>query len=286
MNYIQFLRETAVERQTISCLGMDPQIERIPIQGKSVESAIVEFYTDILEACIAEGVWPAACKPQYAFYAQYGFEGLRALKRVCELVKSKKLPLILDAKRGDIGSTSEAYARECFAFWGVDCVTVNPYMGTDAIQPFVKWCEQKGKGIYVLARTSNPSSVELQNLLVGSETVYEKVGRKILEWGYNAHGNVGAVVGAPSIPELERIHALFTSGHQPIPYLIPGVGGQGGSAASVMNALRVKGELGIHRINSSSAINYAFEKTGSSDYAGAAVKALKALNDEIGMKLT
>ena len=282
MNYAQFLREKAGQTDSIACLGMDPQIEKIPIQGKDAEQTIVQFYENILSACESQNVWPAACKPNYAFYAQYGWEGLRALKRVCGLVKQHNVPLILDAKRGDIGSTSEAYAKECYSFWGADCVTVNPYMGSDTIQPFIKWCEEKEKGMYVLMRTSNPSSAELQNLEVNGETIYEKVGKKVLEWGKNARGNAGVVIGATSIPELTRIHGLFASASHSVPYLIPGVGGQGGSVLEVMNVLRSKGDLSIHRINSSSAINYAYEKTQTTDYAGAAVKALKALNGEIG----
>ena len=280
MNYTELLHESAKERNSIVCLGMDPVMEDIPIQGKSVEETITKFYSDILNMCESENVWPSACKPNYAFYAQYGFEGLRALKKVCEIVKEKKLPLILDGKRGDIGKTSGAYAKEVYSFWGADCATISPYMGWDTIEPFAEWCTEKGKGIYVLARTSNPSAAEFQNLEINGVPLYEKVSEKIADWNQKTKGGVGAVIGATSIAELQRLHDYFSSRDAKVPYLIPGLGKQGGSASEVMNVLQTKGaDLTIHRINSSSDINYAYKKQNTTDYAGAAVKALRELNN-------
>ncbi|MFA4908009.1 MAG: orotidine-5'-phosphate decarboxylase [archaeon] len=282
MNYSEFLLQTAEANKSIACLGLDPVLEKIPAKGNSVEEKITNFYSEIINACVSSGVLPGACKPNYAFYAQYGWDGLRALRNVCALVKENVFPLILDAKRGDIGKTSDAYAKEVFEFWGVDAVTVAPYMGADSVLPFIKWSEKYGKGVYVLNRTSNEGAKELQNLDVKGEPLYIVVSRKITEWGKNASGNVGAVVGATNISELQRIHDFFSGQSFSAPYLIPGVGGQGGSAKEVFSVLSKKGNAGIHRINSSSAINYAYEKNNDSDYAGAAVNALKELNNEIG----
>jgi orotidine-5'-phosphate decarboxylase len=288
MNYIDFLRQSARERKSIACLGMDPIIEKIPIQENDVEKKIVQFYSNILDACASENVFPGACKPNYAYYAQYGWPGLRALEKVCEMVREKNIPLILDAKRGDIGTTSAAYAKEVFGFWNVDCVTIAPYMGVDSVQPFIEWAEKHGKGVYILNRTSNPGAKELQNLVLEEtqKPLYEKVARHILNWGKNAQGNVGAVVGATNIQEFQEIHSLFSANSLPVPYLIPGVGGQGGSAVEVMRVLKENGkDVSIHRINSSSGINYAYAKAQTTDYAGAAVKALQELNREIGLHI-
>lgn len=277
MNYTDFLLESAKERQSMVCFGMDPVLEEIPLQGLGTEETIVKFYQTVLDTFESEDVWPSACKPNYAFFAQYGFDGLRALQKVCEMVKGKNLPLILDAKRGDIGKTSAAYAVEVFSFWKADSVTLSPYMGYDSIQPFVQWCKDKGKGVYVLARTSNPSAVDFQSLQTDGEPLYLKVSEKILEWSKEANGNIGAVIGATSPAELRQIHALFEN--FPVPYLIPGVGKQGGSLEEVLSIIAAPEKTAhLHRINSSSELNYAYKKTGTTDFAGASVKALKEMN--------
>jgi len=284
MNYAEVLEESTKKFNSIVCMGADPVIDRIPIKEGNNEEKIVKFYSEIIDACKSEGTVPGAIKPNYAFYAQYGFEGLRALKKVCEKVKAEGIPLVLDAKRGDIGKTSAAYGKEVYELWGSDCVTIAPYMGSDSVGPFIEWCEKEGKGVYILNRTSNPGAVELQNLQVDGKNLFVKVSEKIMEWGANANGNVGAVVGATSMQELEEICRFYAEQEQKVPLLIPGVGAQGGSAAEVTEVLKKTGyELGIVRINSSSGINYAYEKAGTEDFAGAAVKAIKELNKEIGL---
>ena len=283
MEYIELLRESAKKYNSIVCLGLDPVLERIPVKAENNEDKIFNFYSEILMACVSEDVMPAAVKPNYAFYAQYGFEGLRALKKVIELAKGKGLPVILDGKRGDIGKSSAAYAREAFDFWQADCLTVAPYMGEDSLTPFINYCEQNGKGIYVLNRTSNPGAADFQSLEFEGMPLYMQVSGKIVEWAEKAKGNVGVVVGATSPTELKEISEFFASAELKVPFLIPGVGAQGGSALDVVSILKKAGlELREHRINSSSGINYAFEKQETDDFAGAAVKALKKLNDEIG----
>jgi len=283
MNYSEMLLESARKTGSIVCMGADPVLEKIPVKAKKTESKISKFYIEIIDAAIGGNAVPAAVKPNYAFYAQYGWEGLRALKKVCEHVKEKGIPLILDAKRGDIGKTNAAYAKEVFEFWGADCVTLSPFLGSDSVSPFMQWCEQKGKGMYLLNRTSNPGAAEIQNLICNGKEFYSIISEKIVEWGKNAHGNAGAVVGATSIAEFEKIVSFFVKSGSAVPLLIPGVGAQGGSAAEVVGAMKKAGyDLKLARINSSSEINYAYEKQGTDDFAGAAVKAIRELNRQIG----
>ena len=284
MDYNELLKKSAIERKSIACVGMDPALERIPIKGKNAEETIVEFYSKMLEAFNSEDVWPSAFKPNYAFYAQYGFEGLRALKRVIELTESTGIPLIFDGKRGDIGKTSKAYAVEAFDFWKADCLTVSPFLGRDSVGPFIEKAKELGKGLYMLNRTSNPGAVEFQNLEVNGKPFYMKTSEKIAEWNKECSG-VGAVVGATSLNELEEIASFYVSQNLNVPLLIPGVGAQGGSAKETVAALKkCSYPLYLARINSSSGINFAFEKEETEDFAGAAVKALKKLNEEIGFK--
>ena len=274
MDFASILRKKAQESGSIACLGMDPLVEKIPFSEKNTTKKIVKFYSEILEACSSSGI--GAVKPNYAFFAQYGFPGLRALKKVIADSRKRKLIVILDAKRGDIGKTNEALAREAFEFWKADAVTVAPYMGKDSVEPFFSYC-QKGRGVYVLVRTSNPGANDFQDLHFGNENLYSSVARKLVEW--HTPG-VCAVVGATSISELSSINTLFTSSGKKIPLLIPGVGSQGGSASEVVSV--IKEDPLIHRINSSSAINYAYEQQKTDDFAGAAAKAFAQLNKDIG----
>lgn len=282
MNYTDYLRESAENFNSIACMGMDPVIEKIPAELEgNTENKIADFYIGLLEACEQQGIYPGAIKPNYAFYAQYGFEGMKALQKIIKKAKSMKMPVIFDGKFGDVGKTSKAYAKEVFEFWQADCVTVSPYMGEESLSPFLEYCK-KGKGVYVLNRTSNKGANRIQNMLIGKEELYLKISELIIEWGENLEG-VGAVVGATSMEELEKISKFYVQSGKSVPLLIPGVGSQGGSAEEVVNALKKTGnELKMHRINSSSGINYAYLKEESKDWKGAAVRALQKLNEEIG----
>ncbi|MBI2133125.1 orotidine-5'-phosphate decarboxylase [Candidatus Woesearchaeota archaeon] len=277
MDFPGILEKKAEDCGNIICLGMDPVIERIPVEEKSIQRKIVKFYSGIVSAALAENVRPAAVKPNYAFFAQYGFPGLRALKSVIRLCARNKLLVILDAKRGDVGSTSQAYAREVFGFWKADAVTVSPYMGFDSVEPFLAYCN-KGKGVYVLVKTSNKGSFDFQSLDCGGSNLFMRVSRKIIEWHRDG---ICAVAGATSLTELSDVCGFFAGSGKKIPLLIPGVGAQGGSARDVVAALKSSGSsIGMHRINSSSSVNYAYEKEGSSDFAGAAARELKSLVGE------
>ncbi len=278
MSYLDDLRVRAEKAKSIVCMGMDPVIERIPIKG-DLRQVIEEFYINILKEMNIRNSYPAIIKPNIAYFEQYGFSGLNALKSIISQYKSSGIPTLLDAKRGDIGKTSTAYAKSLFEFWDSDAVTIAPYMGTDSVEPFIEWCE-KEKGVYILCRTSNKGAVDLQDLKVDGVPVYMKLAENIIRW-YKP--GVGAVVGATYLDELENISRFFVESKEEIPLLIPGVGSQGGSAREVIEVLKkTNNDILIHRINSSSGINYAYMKNDTSDYAQAAVDALDALNKEIG----
>jgi len=273
MSYVDLLKE----KKNIICLGLDPDIEKIPLKEEDDEKNIFLFYRNMLDAAVGEKL-VSTVKPNYAFYAQYGFPGLRALKKIIEFCKEKDLIVILDAKRGDIGNTAKAYAKEVFEFWDADAVTVSPFLGSDSLIPFLEYCK-KGKGVYILLKTSNIGANDLQNLKVGDKFVYEKLGEKILEWH---QPGTGVVIGATYPEELEKLSEFFVKSKKEVPILIPGVGKQGGNASDVVKILRkTNNNLLIQRINSSSGINYAYEKY-KLDYVESAVKALKELKDEIG----
>ena len=239
MKYEEKLIAASGKSGSILCLGIDPVIEEIPLKEQSPEKKIIKFYSDIIDATEKS---VGAAKLNYAFFAQYGFAGLRALKKMLHHCKNKKIITVLDAKRGDIGKSSEAYAKEAFEFWKADAVTVSPYMGTDSVQPFLNYGE-KGKGTYVLVKTSNSGSSDFQELNFGNSKLFMEVAAKVKEW------NAGAVVGATNIEQLRQINGFFQG---KVPLLIPGVGAQGGNAKEVAEALKETGaDIRIHRINSS-----------------------------------
>ncbi len=279
MSYVDDLRKRAKDIKSIVCMGIDPVVEKIPIDGDK-RLVIEKFYLDILNEMDKRNSYPAVIKPNIAYFEQYGFSGLSALKTIISQYKSSGIPTLLDAKRGDIGKTSIAYAKSVFEFWDSDSVTIAPYMGADSVGPFIEWCN-KGKGVYILCRTSNKGAADLQDLKVDGVPIYMKLAENIIKW-YRL--GVGAVVGATYLKELEGISKFFVNSKKDVPLLIPGVGSQGGSAREVVEVLKNTGnDIHIHRINSSSGINYAFVEKDTSDYAKAAVDALETLNREIGL---
>jgi len=278
MSYVDEVRGRAENVKSIVCMGMDPVMEKIPIRGEP-RLAIEKFYLDILKEMNKRNSYPAIIKPNIAYFEQYGVDGLKALKTIISQYKSSGIPTLLDAKRGDIGKTSMAYANSVFGYWVSDAVTIAPYMGTDSVEPFIEWCE-KGKGVYILCRTSNSGAADLQDLKVDGVPVYMKLAENIVKWH---KPGVGAVVGATYLEELERISRFFVESEKDVPLLIPGVGSQGASAAEVVEVLKkTNNDILIHRINSSSGINYAYMKKDTSDYAKASIDALESLNKEIG----
>jgi len=278
MNYTEKLVKAAEDHNSIVCAGFDPDIDKIPLQGEPGE-VIPKFFSALLDAFEAEDAKPGVIKPNSAFYEQYGFEGIKALKRVMDDCKNRGYLVILDAKRADIGNTSKAYAKACFDTFGADAVTVAPYMGSDSVKPFIEYGE--GRGVYILNRTSNKGAVDMQDLKVDGKPLYMRTAKKIVEW--HSPGT-GAVAGATYPGELEALSKFFVDSGKKIPLLIPGVGAQGGSASDVIGALKKSGnEIKMHRINSSRGLIYAYQKMETDDFAGAAAKAVLKLNKEIGL---
>jgi len=280
MNYTDLLINTSRKNHSIVCLGMDPVLELIPLDAGSVKKKIIFFYETILESLEKSGVYPGAVKPNYAFFAQYGLEGIEALYEIIQRCRNSELPVILDFKRGDIGTTAAAYSREAYDFFKADAVTLSPFMGYDSISPFID--NYPEKGCYILNKTSNKSSGDLQDLDIGGEPLYIHLSRKIIEWH---HPGMGAVVGATYPGQLRAISDIYIASGKVVPLLIPGVGAQGGSVKDVCEVLKLFPDPGLHRINSSSAINYAYKQHPDLSYGIAAARALDRLNREINSYL-
>ncbi|MBN2478244.1 orotidine-5'-phosphate decarboxylase [Candidatus Micrarchaeota archaeon] len=257
------LIESAEQTKTILCFGIDPVMNRIKSEG-GTEEKILNYYSEITDRLIEENQI-SAIKPNYAYFGQNGFEGLKTLKKITERYKNK-IPIILDAKRGDIGRSSQAYADECYKFWDADAVTLSPYMGYDSVKPFI----QEGKTAYILCRTSNPGGADFQELKFKGKFLYEHVAIKAAEW------KTGIVVGATSTA-IKRISKIIKGKN--VPMLIPGVGTQGGDLGMILRYVK-KLNPPMHRINSSSGIAYAYEKHGGNP-AEAALKETKELNKKI-----
>jgi orotidine-5'-phosphate decarboxylase len=274
MNYLDQLRDKSDKYNSIVCMGMDPVLSEIPEEG-DVAERIFRFYENILNAIVKKQIFPASVKPNYAFYAQYGLEGIETLKALIDLYRNEGIPVILDVKRGDIGKTARAYASEAFDFFMADAVTLSPYMGYDSISPFIESYPEKG--YYILTKTSNSSSVDLQDIDYKGAPLYMYVADIILKW-YKP--GVGSVVGATYPEQLQELWGRFSHSGSEVPLLIPGIGTQGGDLKSVIEILK-SSDIRIHRINSSSGINYAYKKLPGLSYQDAAVKALAELNDEI-----
>jgi orotidine-5'-phosphate decarboxylase len=252
------LPKCAKECKSILCFGVDPVLSRMGMEKEKMDAGekILEYFPSIIDSLLEESLI-SALKPNYAYFAAEGFEGLRALREIISRYK-KKTFVILDAKRADIGKSSEAYARECYGFWGADAVTIHPYMGKDSVSPFI----QEGKLAYLLGRTSNPGASDFQELSCARGKLYESVFKKAKEWG------TGLVVGATS----DAIPRAVELAGEKTPLLIPGIGAQGGAYES-LSALKKNPH--IHRVNSSSAIAYAHEKEGGSPVSSALEEARK-----------
>jgi len=276
MNYNELMITSAEKFSSIICMGMDPVLEDIPEHKSNPGDTIQNFYESILNEIVKKNIYPGAVKPNYAFYGQYGINGIQALFNIIQMYKKENIPVILDYKRGDIGKTANAYAKEAFEFFNADSVTLSPYLGYDSIEPYAK--NYPDKGYYILNKTSNSSSPEIQDIKTdrGME-FYLYVSEKIIEW-YTP--GIGAVVGATYPDQLNKISDLFIQSEKDVPLLIPGVGTQGGSMNEVMKALKKFKDYRIHRINASSSINYAYKKYKNLNYSEAAVQALKELNEE------
>jgi orotidine-5'-phosphate decarboxylase len=264
--FIEQLRSVWASHDSLVCVGLDPEIERFPTHIAAEPSPIFQFNKAIIDA-----THDLACafKPQFAHYAAYEAED--QLERTIEYVHKSYpgVPVILDAKRGDIGNTAERYAIEAFERYGADAVTVNPYLGTDALEPFLKHAD---KGVLVLCRTSNPGARDLQDLPVNGRPLYQVVA-ELAATRWNARGNCLLVVGATYPTELAAVRTLVGE----MPLLVPGVGAQGADVAQAVRAGQSAQGTGL-LVSSSRAILYASQ---GPDFAGAARKATAALRDAI-----
>ena len=300
------LIDKIIELKNPTVAGLDPKLEYVPQYirekyyeqyGKTLEAAaeaLYEYNTGLIDALC--DIVPAV-KPQMAYYEMYGWQGVKTFERTVRYAKSKGMYVITDGKRNDIGATMEAYAaghlgvtdidgEEVEAF-GADALTVNGYLGSDGITPLLKVCAARDKGIFVLVKTSNPSSGELQNLeLKGNESVYARMAVMCDEWGKELPGKygftgVGAVVGATYPEQLTEIRAE----HPSIFFLVPGYGAQGGGAKGLVGAFNKDGIGAV--VNSSRAIMCAYKKEGCDerDYAGAARREALRMKDDINSVL-
>jgi orotidine-5'-phosphate decarboxylase len=253
---------------SLLCVGLDPDSARMPRHLAGRPDAVLQFCTGIVDAT-ADLV--CAFKPQIAYFAaQRAEDQLEAL--IAHIHdRHPGVPVVLDAKRGDIGSTGEQYAREVFERYQADAVTVSPYMGFDSIEP---WVAHEGRGVILLCRTSNPGGADLQSLDVGGERLYERVAR-LAAGPWNRGGELGLVVGATVPAELARVRALAPT----LPLLVPGIGAQGGDIAATVAAGRTAQGVGM-MINSSRAILYA---GGGEDFAAAARQAALQTRDAINL---
>lgn len=288
-------------------VGLDPMMKFVP---EHIQKAAFAEYGETL-AGAGEAIWQynkgiidaiydlvPAVKPQIAMYEQFGLEGLLAFKKTVDYCKEKGLVVIGDIKRGDIGSTSEAYAvghlgkvkvgSQSYYGFDEDFVTVNPYLGSDGVEPFLKVCKEEKKGIIILVKTSNPSSGEFQDRLVEGKPLYEIVGEKVAEWGAQCMGDsysyVGAVVGA-TYPEQGRILRKV----MPKTFiLVPGYGAQGGKGADLVHFFNEDGLGAI--VNSSRGIIAAYQQEkyasyGALNYADASRAAVIDMREDIAQAL-
>ena len=269
MNFIDQLRQAEAQNQSMLCVGLDPEPARFPVGIARDAEGILQFCARIVEAT-ADLV--CAFKPQIAYFAAHRAEP--QLERLIAHMRAvaPRVPVILDAKRGDIGSTAEQYARETFERYGADAVTLSPFMGFDSVAPYLKY---QGKGAFLLCRTSNPGGDDLQAQRLadvpGQPRLYEHVAR-LAQGPWNLNGQLGLVVGATYPQEIERVRALAPT----VPLLIPGVGAQGGDAeATVRAGWRADGPIVV---NSSRAILYA---SGGADFADAARAAAQATRAQL-----
>lgn len=295
------LIENIVHKNNPTVVGLDPNLDFVPqfIKNESIEKfgntleaaaeAVLIFNKGLIDAL--HDLIPAV-KPQCAYYELLGWQGVKALTQTIAYAKSKGLFVITDGKRNDIGSTMQAYASaylgtisingDAVAPFGADALTVNGYLGTDGIAPLLEICKQHDKGIFVLCKTSNPSSGELQDKMIDSKPVYALMGDMCEKWGEGfdckyGYSGVGAVVGATYPQQLQELRTLMPKTF----FLVPGYGAQGGSGESIVPAFDQRGLGAI--VNSSRAVMCAYKKSDCDEreYAAAARAEVIRMRDEI-----
>ncbi|MFW5775649.1 MAG: orotidine-5'-phosphate decarboxylase [Chitinivibrionales bacterium] len=266
MGFTEMLAEAVGRNHSLVCVGLDPDLSRIPTHILRQSRPIFRFNKEIIDATVG---FACAYKPQIAYYAAAAAE--EQLTMTIDYIHRNYpyIPVILDAKRNDIGSTAAQYAREAFDRYQADAVTVTPYLGGDTLKPFLDYAD---KGVIILCRTSNPGAGDLQDLIIGEDTLFERVARKAAgPWNYN--NNICLVVGATWPEQLKKIRTIVGD----MNLLVPGIGAQGGDVGAVMANGLTAGKTGLI-INSSRSILYAGE---GDNFAQAARAATQKLRDEI-----
>ena len=266
MNFIKKLEQCWQDSQSLLCVGLDPNWEKIPEHVKQQQDPIFEFCKAIVDATHD---LVCAYKPQIAYFA--GLCAEDQLEKTLNYIRSNypHIPIILDSKRGDIGSTASMYAKEAFERFQADAVTVNPYMGHDSAQPFLDYTD---KGTILLCRTSNPGAKDIQDLEIEGQPIYEKVASMITN-DWNANNNCCIVVGATWPEQMKKLRSICGD----MPFLVPGVGAQGGDVEALVKAGQTSNGQGL-MINSSRAVLYA---SNGEDFAQAARKVAIATKNEI-----
>jgi orotidine-5'-phosphate decarboxylase len=266
--FTQALAAAWEKNDSLLCVGLDPEIERFPPHIAASPSPIFQFNKAIIDATHD---LVCAYKPQFAHYAAYEAED--ALERTIEYVHRTYpgIPVILDGKRGDVGNTAERYAIEAFERYGADAVTVNPYLGGDSLEPFLRHAD---KGVVILCRTSNPGAHDLQDLEVGGRRLYQVVA-ELAATRWNGNGNCALVVGATYPRELAEVRRIVGE----MPLLLPGVGAQGADVAQAVENGQTANGTGL-MVSASRAILYGSQRAGA-DFALAARGAAEALRAEI-----
>jgi len=239
MTFLDKLNKAIIKNNSLICIGLDTDLSKIPKHLLKESDPIFAFNKQVIDA-----THDLVCsyKPNMAFYEAYGIEGLNSLKKSINYLKTKypHIPTICDAKRADIGSSSEKYAKSIFEYFGFDSVTVNPYLGTDSLIPFLKY---KEKGIIILCKTSNSGASDFQDLKVGKDKIYIKVAKQIIKW-HKIHKNCLMVIGATWPKEIKEVRNLTDD----IFFLVPGIGTQGGDAEKTV-------KYGLNSKNSGLIIN-------------------------------
>jgi orotidine-5'-phosphate decarboxylase len=270
VTFIDKLSAAWTANNSLLCVGLDPDIARFPAHLQQQPDAIFAFCKAIIDATADSA---CAFKPQIAYFAALRAED--QLEAICDYLRKNHphIPIVLDAKRGDIGATAEQYAREAYERYGADAVTVNPYMGSDSVAPYMEW---KDRGVIILCRTSNPGGSDLQFLKADGKPIYQHVAQLVAD-KWNTNGQCGLVVGATFPDELAQVRKIVGN----MPLLVPGIGAQGGDIQATMNAGKTANGSGM-MINSSRAILYAKadEKTGE-DFAQAARRVALETRDAI-----
>jgi orotidine-5'-phosphate decarboxylase len=270
VNFINKLSAAWTANDSLLCVGLDPDMAKLPARFQNDPQGIYHFCREIIDATA-----DLACsfKPQIAYFAALSAED--QLQKICAYARENypHIPVILDAKRGDIGATARQYAREAYDRYGADAVTVSPYMGSDSVEPYMEWSD---RGIIVLCRTSNAGGSDLQFLNVDGKPLYQHVARLVAE-KWNANGQCALVVGATFPEELAQVRAIVGD----MPLLVPGIGAQGGDIAATVKSGKTAAGAGM-MINSSRAILYAAPQAGE-DFASAARRVALETRDAINL---